>query len=249
MTIERSGSIPAGEEEVDQVDGRALERGALLTHGDRVQVDGAVDAVVRLLHGDPVADGAQVVAKVQRARRLGAAEDARPARRLGLGAMGCCRACSLTVPKSSEGAVGRPAGPSVGPARPPRRIRRGAQAGACGAGAPSCASSSASSRVRSRAAPRSRAASCARGLLAHLAPAPRAQRPHDRVAGAQHGRREIADDQVGEHGGEDHVLDEAPEGPGRSAAATTTSAASATSAPRATLRALRRSTGGPLPSS
>ena len=70
-----------GEEQVDEVDRVAPQLGALLAHGDGVQVDDAVDAVVRLLHGHPVADGAEVVAEVQRAGGLDAAEDARPAHR------------------------------------------------------------------------------------------------------------------------------------------------------------------------
>ena len=42
-----------GEQQVDQVDGVAPQLGAHLAHGDGVQVDGAVDAVVRLLHVRP----------------------------------------------------------------------------------------------------------------------------------------------------------------------------------------------------
>ena len=53
-TMERSGSTPAGEEQVDQVDGVAPQLRAHLPHRDGVQVDGAVQAVVGLLHGDPV---------------------------------------------------------------------------------------------------------------------------------------------------------------------------------------------------
>ena len=76
--------VDAGRQEhVDRVDGVALEVGLGLAHGDGVQVDGAVDAVVGLLHGDEVADGPQVVAQVQRAGRLDAAEDARPPGRRG----------------------------------------------------------------------------------------------------------------------------------------------------------------------
>ena len=70
---------PARQEQVDQVDGVAPELGADLAHGDRVQVDRAVHAVVGLLHRDPVLDGAEIVAQVQRPRRLDAAEDARAA--------------------------------------------------------------------------------------------------------------------------------------------------------------------------
>ena len=44
---------------------------------DGVHVDHAEDALVRLLHGDPLHHGAQVVAKVQVAGRLHAGEDAR----------------------------------------------------------------------------------------------------------------------------------------------------------------------------
>ena len=66
---------------VGHVHGVAAQLGALLTDGDGVQVDDAVDAVVRLLHGDVVADRAEVVAQVQGAGRLGAAEDTRAAGR------------------------------------------------------------------------------------------------------------------------------------------------------------------------
>ena len=70
---------PAGQEEVDQVDGVAPELGTHLPHGDGVQVHGAVHAVVGLLHGYPVLDRAEIVAEVQRARGLDATEDARAA--------------------------------------------------------------------------------------------------------------------------------------------------------------------------
>ena len=70
--------VDAGsEEEVREVDRVAPQLRPHLAHGDGVQVDDAVDAVVGLLHGDPVADRAEVVAEVQRARRLDAAEHAR----------------------------------------------------------------------------------------------------------------------------------------------------------------------------
>ena len=72
-----------GEEGVGHLEGVAAQLGALLAHGDGVQIDDAVDAVVRLLHGDAVADGAQVVAEVQHARWLDAAEDARAPSGLG----------------------------------------------------------------------------------------------------------------------------------------------------------------------
>ena len=57
-----------GEEGVGHVERVAAQLLAVLAHGDGVQVDDAVDAVVRLLHRDPVADGAEQVAQV-RARR------------------------------------------------------------------------------------------------------------------------------------------------------------------------------------
>ena len=66
-TIERSGSTPAARYAFDHVDRVRRKLGADLPHRDGVEVDDAVDAVVRLLHGDPVADGAEVVAEVQRA--------------------------------------------------------------------------------------------------------------------------------------------------------------------------------------
>ena len=116
-----------GEEEIDQVDGVAPQLGALLPHGDGVQVDGAVHAVVRLLQRHPVADGAQVVAEVQRAGRLDAAEDARSPLRGRIGSLsgvvhGCgvyrrraeaattgerCDAARRVVPSSPD--QGRPA--------------------------------------------------------------------------------------------------------------------------------------------
>ena len=71
LRVDAGGKIRVGH--VDRV---APELGAHLAHGDRVQIDDAVDAVVCLLHGDVVADGAEVVAEVQRARGLAAAEDA-----------------------------------------------------------------------------------------------------------------------------------------------------------------------------
>ena len=59
----------------------AAQLGPPLAQGDRVQIDDAVDAVVRLLHGDVVADGAEVIAEMQGAGRLRAGEDAPAARR------------------------------------------------------------------------------------------------------------------------------------------------------------------------
>ena len=70
------GIDAAGEEQIDEVDRVAPQLCAHLPHGDRVQVDGAIHAIVGLLHGDPVLDGAEVVAQMQRAGRLDAAEDA-----------------------------------------------------------------------------------------------------------------------------------------------------------------------------
>jgi hypothetical protein len=45
--------------------------------GDRVQVDDAVDAVVLLLQGNELADGAEIVAEMEIARRLDAGKDER----------------------------------------------------------------------------------------------------------------------------------------------------------------------------
>ena len=74
------GVDAGGQEHVGRLDGAALELGLLLPDRDGVQVDHAVDAVVRLLHGDVVADGAQVVAQMECPGGLGAREDARAAR-------------------------------------------------------------------------------------------------------------------------------------------------------------------------
>ncbi len=85
-----------------------LQLGLALTHRDGVQVDDAVDAVVGLLQGDVVADGAQVVAQVQGAGGLGAAKTRG---RRGVGAappadvsrppVACLSSSMVTRPKSS----------------------------------------------------------------------------------------------------------------------------------------------------
>ncbi len=57
---------------------RLPQRVGILPHGNRVHVDDAVDALlVRLLHLDVALDGAEVIAQMQVARRLGAGKDAR----------------------------------------------------------------------------------------------------------------------------------------------------------------------------
>jgi ABC-type transporter Mla subunit MlaD len=48
----------------------------LLRNGDSVKVNDAIDAIVRLLQGDKPADGAQIITKMQVARRLNAREHA-----------------------------------------------------------------------------------------------------------------------------------------------------------------------------
>ena len=104
--------VDAGREEhVGQLDRVAAQHGALLAHGDGVQVDDAEDAVVGLLHGDEVADRAQVVAEVQRAARLDAGEDARAALARAVGGRDCgcgfvchgCRSLAYTRPMDDLG--------------------------------------------------------------------------------------------------------------------------------------------------
>ena len=54
----------------------ALQLGRRLRHGDRVQVDDAIDAVVGFLQRDEFGDRAQIVPEVQIACRLHTGEDA-----------------------------------------------------------------------------------------------------------------------------------------------------------------------------
>ena len=53
-----------------------LQLGGILPHGDRVHVDDAIDALVRLLQLDPLQHGAEVVAQMQAAGRLHAGKHA-----------------------------------------------------------------------------------------------------------------------------------------------------------------------------
>ncbi len=55
---------------------RLLQLRRVLPHGDGVQIDDAIDALVRLLHLDPLQHGAEVVAEMEAARGLHAREDA-----------------------------------------------------------------------------------------------------------------------------------------------------------------------------
>jgi len=55
-------------------DGRSQLIG-ILPYGDRVHIDHAVDALVRLLQLDPLEHGAEIIAQVQAARRLHARKD------------------------------------------------------------------------------------------------------------------------------------------------------------------------------
>src|SRR6476620_9969363 len=55
---------------------RVAQLGRVLPYGDGVQIDDAEDAIVRLLHLDPLHHGAQIIAQVQGAGRLHTGEDA-----------------------------------------------------------------------------------------------------------------------------------------------------------------------------
>ncbi len=55
---------------------RVLQLLGILPDRDRVQIDDAVDALMRLLHLDPLQHGAEIVAEMQAARGLHAREDA-----------------------------------------------------------------------------------------------------------------------------------------------------------------------------
>src|SRR6516225_10454498 len=55
---------------------RGAQLGWILRQGQGVQVDDAENAVVVVLQGDPVADGAEIVAEMQVAGRLNAGKDA-----------------------------------------------------------------------------------------------------------------------------------------------------------------------------
>ncbi len=50
----------------------ARQFGGILPDGDRVQINHAIDTVVRFLQFDEIDDGAEIVAEVQIARRLNA---------------------------------------------------------------------------------------------------------------------------------------------------------------------------------
>ena len=69
------GVEPGGEEARRDLVGLGAQRRRLLRHGDRVQVDDAVDRLVLALQPHPVADRAEIVAEVQIAARLDAGED------------------------------------------------------------------------------------------------------------------------------------------------------------------------------
>ena len=68
---------PAGEVGRRHVHDRPAEFGGVLPDGDRMHVDHAVDALMRVLHVDPVQHGAEVIAEMQVTGRLHAGKHAR----------------------------------------------------------------------------------------------------------------------------------------------------------------------------
>ena len=65
------GSTPAATPGRGHFAGGAAQLVGVPADGDRVHVDDAIDALMRLLHFDIALDGAEVVAQVQIARGLG----------------------------------------------------------------------------------------------------------------------------------------------------------------------------------
>ena len=63
-------------ERPEQLQGQRPELGGIVAHGERVQVDHAVQRVELVLVGDPVTEGAHVVAERHRAGRFDPREDA-----------------------------------------------------------------------------------------------------------------------------------------------------------------------------
>ena len=76
--MQRSGSRPAAIRIAVGVVEALAKLGRVLRHGDRVQVDDAVDRLAAVLPLDVLADRPDVVAEVLAAGRLDAAEDAPP---------------------------------------------------------------------------------------------------------------------------------------------------------------------------
>ena len=72
LRIESAGEIGGGD-----VDDGPAQLFRVLPHGDGVHVHHAIDALVGVLHVDPVQHGAQIVAEMQVAGRLHAGKDAR----------------------------------------------------------------------------------------------------------------------------------------------------------------------------
>jgi hypothetical protein len=72
------GVDPCGEERERHVEDAGRHLGGVVRGRDRVQVHDADEALVVVLHLDPVPHRPEVVADVEFARRLDAAEDARP---------------------------------------------------------------------------------------------------------------------------------------------------------------------------
>ena len=70
------GIEPGGDIGRRHLTDRALQLVGVLPHGDRVHVDDAIDALVRLLHLDPLHHGAEIIAEMQVAGRLHAGKDA-----------------------------------------------------------------------------------------------------------------------------------------------------------------------------
>jgi uncharacterized protein (DUF362 family) len=71
-----------GVETAGEIGGRHVDDGLaqfsrILPDGNRMHVDHAVDALMRVLHVNPVQHGAQVVSEMQISRRLHAGKDAR----------------------------------------------------------------------------------------------------------------------------------------------------------------------------
>ena len=64
------GSSPGGDQPGRDLAGVVRKLSGILWHGDRVQIDDAINAVVLPLHRDPILDRAEVVAEVQIAGRL-----------------------------------------------------------------------------------------------------------------------------------------------------------------------------------
>ena len=64
-SVHRSGSSPTASSWAAPTPGAAAQHVRVVPGGDRVQVDHAVEGVVGVLHGDPVAHRAEVVAQVE----------------------------------------------------------------------------------------------------------------------------------------------------------------------------------------